>query len=161
MSKWNSAEWASLCSGDACPICRQSKPNGIVLELSTSYLTSSADAPIRGYCCLVLKRHAVELHELRDEEAISLMRDIRRVGRALEEIIKPVKLNYEIHGNTIPHLHAHLYPRYRGDPFEGRSIEPSLITTSPYKGAEFEDFVAELQRRLRLWRGDLDDKVSP
>jgi diadenosine tetraphosphate (Ap4A) HIT family hydrolase len=22
-----------------------------------------------------------------------------------------VKLNYEIHGNTIPHLHMHLYPR--------------------------------------------------
>jgi diadenosine tetraphosphate (Ap4A) HIT family hydrolase len=149
MSKWNSAEWTSLCSGEACPICRQGKPNGVALELSTSYLTSSADAPIRGYCCLVLKRHAVELYDLRDEEAVSLMQDIQRVSRALHEITKAVKLNYEIHGNTIPHLHVHLYPRYRGDPFEGRSIEPKSITTSPYTAAEFNDFVTELAERVR------------
>jgi diadenosine tetraphosphate (Ap4A) HIT family hydrolase len=77
------------------------------------------------------------------------MRDIQRVGRALQEITKAVKLNYEIHGNTVPHLHVHLYPRYRGDPFEGRSIEPSLIAASPYRGSEFNDFVVELQRRVR------------
>jgi hypothetical protein len=60
MSKWNSPEWAALCSGETCPICRRGNPNGIVLELSTSYLTSSADGPIWGHCCLVLKRHAVD-----------------------------------------------------------------------------------------------------
>src|SRR3954454_16280917 len=32
--------------------------------------------PRYSYCCLVLKRHAVELHDLRDEEAVSLMQDI-------------------------------------------------------------------------------------
>ena len=31
-------------------------------------------------------------------------------------------MNYEIHGNSIPHLHLHLYPRFPGDPFEGRPI---------------------------------------
>jgi diadenosine tetraphosphate (Ap4A) HIT family hydrolase len=149
MSKWNSAEWAALCSGVACPICCRGKPDGIVLELAASYLTSSANAPIRGYCCAVLKRHAVELHELPDEEAVALMRDVRRVGRALQEITKAVKLNYEIHGNTIPHLHVHLYPRHRGDPFEGRSIDPGLIKASPYKGSEFDDFLAELRESLR------------
>ena len=80
MSPWNSAEWAALCCGVACPICRRGKPDGIVLELAASYLTSSADAPMRGYCCVVLKRHAVELHELFDEEAVALTRDIQRVS---------------------------------------------------------------------------------
>jgi diadenosine tetraphosphate (Ap4A) HIT family hydrolase len=100
---------------------------------------------MRGYCCVVLKRHAVELHELPDEEAIAFMRDIQRVGRAIHEITKAVKLNYEIHGNTIPHLHVHLYPRHRGDPFEGRPIDPALIKASPYKSNEFENFVDELR----------------
>jgi diadenosine tetraphosphate (Ap4A) HIT family hydrolase len=148
MSRWNSAEWAALCSGIACPICHQDKPDGVVLELTASYLTSNADAPMRGYCCVVLKRHAVELHELSDEEAVALTRDIQRVGKAIHEITRAVKLNYEIHGNTIPHLHVHLYPRYRGDPFEGRPIDPALIKASPYKGNEFEDFVAELRARM-------------
>jgi diadenosine tetraphosphate (Ap4A) HIT family hydrolase len=148
MSKWNNAEWAALCSGAACPICRSGKPDGIVLELAVSYLTSSAKAPMHGYCCLVLKRHAVELHELSDEEATALMRDIRRVSGALQEITNAVKLNYEIHGNTIPHLHVHLYPRYRGDPFEGGPIDPSRIKSSPYNGSEFLDFSSELRARL-------------
>jgi diadenosine tetraphosphate (Ap4A) HIT family hydrolase len=148
MSRWNSDEWAALCSGAACPICRSGRPDGVVLELTASYLTCSANAPMRGYCCVVLKRHAVELHELGDEEAIALTRDIQRVGRAVQEIMKAVKLNYEIHGNTIPHLHVHLYPRYRGDPFEGRPIDPALIKASPYKSSEFENFVDELRSRM-------------
>jgi diadenosine tetraphosphate (Ap4A) HIT family hydrolase len=148
MSQWNSAEWADLCSGAACPICRRGKPDGIVLELAASYLTSSVNAPMRGYCCVVLKRHAVELHELSDEEAVAFTRDIQRVSRAIHELTRPVKLNYEIHGNTIPHLHVHLYPRHRGDPFEGRPIDPKLIKVPPYKANEFENFVAELRARM-------------
>ena len=148
MSKWNSEEWADLCSGVACPICRQGKPARSVIELAVSHLTSSSEAPMRGYCCVVLKRHAVELHELSDTEATLFMQDIRRVGGALQKVTRAVKLNYEIHGNTIPHLHVHLYPRYRGDPFEGRPIDPTLVKESPYGGGEFEDLLAQLRARL-------------
>lgn len=28
-------------------------------------------------------------------------------------------MNYEIHGNTIPHLHLHLFPRTPGDVYVG------------------------------------------
>ena len=69
-------------------------------------------------------------------------------GRAIHEITSAVKLNYEIYGKTISHLHVHLYPRHRGDPFEGRPINPALIKASPYKGKEFENFVAELRARM-------------
>jgi diadenosine tetraphosphate (Ap4A) HIT family hydrolase len=73
MSKWNSTEWEALCSGEAYPICRSGKPRGIVAELNATYLTSSPESPMRGYCCLVLKRHAVELYELGGDEAYALM----------------------------------------------------------------------------------------
>ena len=46
------------------------------------------------------------------------------VARALNEVLHPVKLNYEVHGNTIEHLHMHLYPRFADDAFVGRAIEP-------------------------------------
>jgi diadenosine tetraphosphate (Ap4A) HIT family hydrolase len=39
------------------------------------------------------------------------------VARALASLYEPVKMNYEIHGNVVPHLHLHLYPRYDGDPY--------------------------------------------
>lgn len=134
MSKWNSSEWTALCRGDTCPICRERKPQYIIRELTASYLTSSSHAPLRGYCCSVLKRHAVELYELETEEANGLIRDIQQVAQAVQEITGAVKLNYEIHGNTIPHQHVHFFPRYKGDPFEGSPINPSLIVTSRTRG---------------------------
>jgi diadenosine tetraphosphate (Ap4A) HIT family hydrolase len=72
----------------------------------------SADAPMRGYAWLPVRRHVIELHELTEPEGAAFMRDIRRVSRAIAAATGVVKLNYEIHGNTVPHLHLHLFPRY-------------------------------------------------
>ena len=76
------------------------------------------------------------------------MKDLQRVSKALHAITGAVKLNYEIHGNTIPHLHVHLFPRYKGDPFEGGPIDPRRVQTSPYQTGEFETFIQQLQARL-------------
>jgi diadenosine tetraphosphate (Ap4A) HIT family hydrolase len=45
------------------------------------------------------------------------------VARGLRSATKARKINYEIHGNTLPHLHVHLFPRFDGDPFEGLPID--------------------------------------
>lgn len=148
MSRWNSSDWNGLYSGASCPICRDGKPHGIVAELEASYLTSGPEAPMRGYCALVLKRHAVEPYELSPEEASAFMRDVQRAGYAINALVGAVKLNYEIHGNTIPHLHMHIYPRFRGDRFEGGPIDPRAVTSSPYAAGEFEAFVEGLRSRL-------------
>jgi hypothetical protein len=38
------------------------------------------------------------------------MGDMRRVSRALKDVTGAVKTNLDIHGNTLPHLHAHFFP---------------------------------------------------
>ena len=129
MSKWNSAEWEALYSGGSLSDLPRWPPiwNSGKAKRDLPKLTSSPESPMRGYCCLVLKRHAVELHDLNAEEGAALMTDMQRVAEALQTITGAVKLNYEIHGNTIPHLHVHLLPRYKGDPFEqGRLIRGGL-----------------------------------
>jgi len=116
--------------------------------LGASYLTTERDTHFRGYCCLVLKRHAVELHDLGNAEAASLMDDMRRTSRALQEVTGAVKVNVDIHGNTLPHLHVHFIPRYLGDPYEDGPIDFRLaqdtreFTLSP---EEFRRFVGELR----------------
>ncbi len=139
MSRWTDPEgWRKLRSGE----CR-----GTIAELEVSYLTARPDHPVRGYCCLVLKRHAVEVHDLSEYEAESFMRDMRRIGRALGDITGAVKMNLEIHGNAIPHLHAHFYPRYVGDRFEGGPVDPR-VEPVVLDGDEFRDFVAGLRAAL-------------
>lgn len=42
-----------------------------------------------------------------------------RSGRAIEAAFQPVKMNYNLLGNEVPHLHAHVVPRYAEDPRPG------------------------------------------
>ena len=50
-------------------------------------------------------------------------------AKALADLFDPVKMNYEIHGNTLPHLHLHLYPRYKDDPYDTGVLRPEAPTT--------------------------------
>jgi diadenosine tetraphosphate (Ap4A) HIT family hydrolase len=120
----------------------------VVAELGASYLTAEEGVPLRGTCCVVLKRHAVELHDLSEAEGAAYMSDLRRVSAAVQAVTGAVKLNYEIHGNTIPHLHTHIYPRHRGDPFEGTSIDGRRIVSPVYAAGEFDEFVTRLRAKL-------------
>ncbi len=81
---------------------------------------------------------AYEEHDLPAAAAAALMRDAQRTSLALAAITGAVKLNYEIHGNTLPHLHMHFFPRYRGDRFEGRPIDAELRIQPVYGDGEFE-----------------------
>lgn len=149
MSKWNSpAEWQRLCDGSACPICTRGQPLDIIAQLDSSWLTMSEGAPVPGYVCLVSRVHAVELHNLTSSQAESFMRDAHRVSSALSAVTGAVKLNYEIHGNTLPHLHMHFFPRYKGDPFEGRAIDPAHVTQAVYAAGQFSKLRSRLLQEL-------------
>lgn len=101
-----------------------------------------------GYVCLVSRVHAVELHDLSDAQAESFMRDARKVSAALSDVTKAVKLNYEIHGNTLPHLHLHFFPRHVGDQFEGRAIEPRSVAQPVYAIGQFVELRNHLLQAL-------------
>ena len=131
--------WAKLCRGKTCVICRRGQPRDIAAILEASWLTINEDAPLYGYCCLVFRRHAVELHDLSEAEAAAYMRDLQRVSRVVENVTGAVKMNYEIHGNSLPHLHTHFYPRQPGDPFDGGPIDWNVIKRPVYAEGEFAD----------------------
>jgi diadenosine tetraphosphate (Ap4A) HIT family hydrolase len=149
MSSWRDPErWTKWVRGEDCPICRNVAMDAATAELEVSRLTMNADAPMRGYAWLAFRRHVVELHELTEDEGSSFMRDIRRVSRAIAAATGAVKLNYEIHGNTVPHLHLHIFPRYHGDPFEGRPVDPRSITDAVYAPGELEELRARVVREI-------------
>jgi diadenosine tetraphosphate (Ap4A) HIT family hydrolase len=149
LSKWNVAEvWKGLVDGSGCPICLRGRPLDIIATMESSWLTMPEHAAMPGYVCLVSRVHAVELHDLSDAEAESFMRDTRKVSSALSNVTKAVKLNYEIHGNTLPHLHMHFFPRYAGDQFEGRTIEPRSVAQPVYAAGQFSELRARLLQAL-------------
>ena len=150
MSGWSDPEeWGRLCRAESCPVCLRGRPRDFVAELEASFLIAGEDAPLRGYCFLLLKSHAVELYELDPAEACAFMRDAQRASKAVQGVTGAVKMNYEIHGNTIPHLHLHLFPRYAGDPFENQPINPRAVRGTVYTPGEFAAFVGKLRAALK------------
>ncbi|HJQ27744.1 MAG TPA: HIT family protein [Rubrobacter sp.] len=136
--------WRRLYEGEECPICRsvriEGECRGTIMELDTSFLTAQRDQPVRGSCCLVPKRHVVGLHELEEDAARKFMMGLRRVSGALKSATGSVKMNLELHGNTIPHLHAHFFPRYVGDRFEEGPIDLREPFLPELSSKELEDF---------------------
>jgi diadenosine tetraphosphate (Ap4A) HIT family hydrolase len=99
-----------------------------VAELDAVWITAGREAPLPGYACVVSKPHVVEPFELADEQSAAFWRETMFAARVLHELFRPTKMNYEIHGNTIPHLHVHLYPRFDGDPYRNGPIDPRRHT---------------------------------
>jgi diadenosine tetraphosphate (Ap4A) HIT family hydrolase len=69
-----------------------------------------------GYCLLVARRHATELNQLPDAERRAYLDEMCVLAQAITDCFHPHKLNYELLGNQVPHLHWHVFPRYRHDP---------------------------------------------
>jgi diadenosine tetraphosphate (Ap4A) HIT family hydrolase len=69
-----------------------------------------------GYCVLVARTHAAELHHLPDDERAAFLDEMVLLNRAIDTTFQPRKMNCEMLGNQVPHLHWHLFPRRFDDP---------------------------------------------
>lgn len=112
-------------AGDGCPSCAEGRPEEtgagprfFAGATCDAYLVA-ADIQ-RGLSIVVFRgRHVVEPTELTDAEAAAYGREVLRVGRAIEAAFAPIKMNYNVLGNHVPHLHTHVVPRYADDPRPG------------------------------------------
>ncbi len=117
-------EWERRRNASGCVICTSGEPLDILAELQSCWATAPRDAPLPGYVCVVAKQHVVEPFDMTPDDQGDFWRDAMRVARAISELLQPIKMNYEIHGNTLPHLHLHLFPRQVDDPYVGGPIDP-------------------------------------
>ncbi len=117
--------WRQLSSEDGCPICDRlasGEVSNVIAATAAVLVTAEPDATLPGYVCVTSRRHVVEPYELSESDQSEFFVDAMSVARALAVALGPAKMNYEIHGNTIPHLHMHLFPRQAGDPYVGYVI---------------------------------------
>jgi diadenosine tetraphosphate (Ap4A) HIT family hydrolase len=119
--------WQQQATPEGCSVCRSvrasGRPEDTLVALEASWVTAPRRAPLPGYVCQVARRHVVEPYQLPEPEQRAFFAETMGVARAVAEVVRPVRVNYEIHGNSVPHLHQHFYPRYAGDPFVGGPID--------------------------------------
>ena len=119
----NPTDWAARCRPEGCIVCSSGRPYGILTESDHVWVTTDPEVALFGYVCVISKIHAVEPFDLPRDNQVSFWMDTMAVARAITSVLSPIKMNYEIHGNTLPHLHMHLLPRQAEDAFVGRPID--------------------------------------
>jgi diadenosine tetraphosphate (Ap4A) HIT family hydrolase len=108
--------------GPDCPFCRQIEdleklPNdNLVWQFPHSFVLLGPWQYYQGYCLLVCRQHATELSGLIDAVRRGYLDELCLLAKAIENAFGPLKLNYELLGNQVPHLHWHVFPRYPHDP---------------------------------------------
>lgn len=106
-----------LCE-EVDPKFRRKHPRWIAdLEVSTAFL--AGNQVCKGKVVLIYnKDHKTELFQLEKEDRIAFLEDLNRVAKAVYDAYQPHKMNYELLGNVVPHLHWHIIPRQTSDPME-------------------------------------------
>ncbi|MFE3175920.1 HIT family protein [Amycolatopsis sp. NPDC059090] len=147
MTSERPSDWADRISGQACEMCQSKRLDEDVYGIRI-FSTVDVDAVLqradiqRGYTLVIWRgRHVVEPFELTEPEAQSYWKATLTVAKALATFYQPLKMNYETLGNTVPHLHTHLLPRFAEDPAPGRPF-PLL----PQSGDEAQIDALQLAR---------------
>ena len=123
-----------------CQMCRRWDADSDlrVIELPLSYVILNRDQYFPGYTLLFTKDHATELFHLDREARAALMEEVSSVAQALNTIYTPAKINYELLGNMVPHIHWHIVPRFASEPLWPRPIwaephEELLLSPDEYR----------------------------
>lgn len=143
------ALFQSRKAGIDCPMCPDTATDDVVAELASGKVHLQNDSAYRGYCILILHRHAIEIHELTPEERHTWIEDIARIGRAITTVCSPAKLNVSMLGNLCPHLHCHVMPRTIGDPeWVGPPVYRSTEQRTPLPPEEYAALLHALKTAL-------------
>ena len=79
----------------------------------------------KGHTLLIRRKEVDYVFDLDEHTYTGLMGYARKVAKAMELALKPVRIAMTVEGLEVPHAHVHLIPIYaEGGPFRlGRSIE--------------------------------------
>jgi diadenosine tetraphosphate (Ap4A) HIT family hydrolase len=147
-------------SGDdlGCFICEKHRQGdaaegGVLFQDDLVYAghihTMGNPTAYRGWLVVETKRHVTGLGDLTDEEAAAVGRLMNRVARVQKDSEGAEHVYAFVFGDSVPHLHVHLAPRYPGTP---RDYWGSRLNEWPDAArvteAEMRELVAQLRGRL-------------
>jgi len=100
-----------------CPFCH---PDSVLLENDLVYAKSDKYPVNPGHLLIIPKRHVADFFLTTEAEKIALLLLLDKAKHYLDVKHAPAGYNIGINvgeaaGQTIPHVHLHLIPRYQGD----------------------------------------------
>jgi diadenosine tetraphosphate (Ap4A) HIT family hydrolase len=105
-----------------CPLCAENAAADegadpwFVARLGTGYLRLAPNQYFKGSVFFVARHCVREVFDLDEHLRDRHLAEMSEVAAAVNEAFHPRKLNIESLGNSVPHLHWWITPRYESDP---------------------------------------------
>lgn len=109
---------------DRVPAARAGEIPHVIARLPSGWAVLGDTQPLRGYCLLLADPVARRLNAMAPAAQRGFLADMARLGDAVLAATGGVRINYEILGNLVPELHAHVIPRYLDEPEDKRALPP-------------------------------------
>ena len=108
-----------------CPFCNPDSERELLLESATAYAIFDKFPVGKGHTLIIPKKHCLNYFELSFKEQSACWFMLNKAKEILEQILNPDGFNIGINikesaGQTVPHAHIHLIPRFKGDVNEPR-----------------------------------------
>ena len=120
------------------------------MKAGTLYLFK--DQAHKGRCALALKSHKKELCECDEQERNDYCADLAAASGAIKKLWGCTKINLGSFGDSNPHLHFHIVPKYEG----GFEFGGSFAITNPepvfLKDEEYQEMISALRKELGFKR---------
>jgi len=100
-----------------CPFCGEPE---IVIENELVFAHYDSYPVNAGHCLIIPRRHVAEYFQATAEEKTAIWALVDEMKVIIDEEYKPDGYNIGVNiggaaGQSVPHIHIHMIPRYRGD----------------------------------------------
>lgn len=105
---------------DKCPFCNLDSDRNVLCKSQYAYAIYDKYPVSKGHVLVIPVRHCPDFFDLNEDEQADCLFILNTVKKIIENTFSPdgynVGININEHaGQTIPHAHIHLIPRYKGD----------------------------------------------
>ena len=140
----------SLC--DRAELTKQGKYPLLIHEFPNSYLMLGEHQFFSGYCVLLSKHHYKEMSDLPSPAREELFQELMLASKAIEKVMSPDKMNLCSLGNVVPHLHWHLFPRYKSDEkfHEPPWLRMDIFDTVKISGIEASKVMEKIRSAIKI-----------
>jgi len=133
-----------------CAIIAGQAPATVVYEDEHTLAFMDINPAVRGHVLVVPKKHARDIFDVSEEDALHVMRTVLRVARAIDKALQPdgvnlMQANRRAAFQSVYHFHMHVIPRWWDDGL-----------TPPWKHKRGDDqALRETGARIREAMGEL------
>ena len=100
-----------------CPFCRDPR---MIIENELAFADYDSYPVNPGHCLIITHRHVAEYFQATAEEKAAIWELVDEMKAIIDRDYRPDGYNVGVNigsaaGQSVPHLHIHMIPRYKGD----------------------------------------------